>query len=189
MYLVVTYFNKKNQAGRSFRLAAFAGVKIPSGDDESRDNLGTLPTPVQTGSGSWDIFGGIVATQQTLDYQFDGQLSYRINNEAKNFDAGDVFRADGSFQKRVWPPELGSGVPGFLYAVIEANLISQSKNNVNGNNDANSGGTRLLISPGIQYVTRRWIAEGGIQIPAVQDLNGKALELDYIARAGVRFNF
>lgn len=182
-------FQQNNQAGRSFRLAAFGGAKIPTGDDETRDNLGKLPAPVQTGSGSWDLFGGIVATQQTLDYQIDGHLSYRINNKANNFDAGDVIRADGSYQIRIWPSKLGSGVPGFLYAVIEANLVSQSKNKVNGNYDANSGGTRLLISPGIQYVTRRWIAEGGIQIPALQDLNGTALELDFIARAGLRFNF
>ncbi len=43
--------------------------------------------------------------------------------------------------------------------------------------------------PGLQYVTKRWIVEAGVQIPVVQDLNGTALEKDYIFRAGFRFNF
>lgn len=34
-----------------------------------------------------------------------------------------------------------------------------------------------------------WTLEGAVQVPVVQDLNGTALENDYIVRAGVRFNF
>ena len=182
-------FHQNNQQGRSFRLAAFGGVKTPTGDDNSSDQFGILPPPVQTGSGSWDIFGGMVVTQQTLAYQFDGQLSYRVNNEAHDFEAGNVFRSDGSFQYRVWPRILSGSVPGFLYGVLEANLIYQEKNQINGGNDPNSGGTRLFISPGIQYVTRRWILEGSVQLPVRQELNGNALENDKIARAGFRVNF
>jgi len=182
-------FQQKNQAGRTLRLAAFAGLKAPTGNDTASDSLGTLPPPLQLGSGSWDVFGGMVVTRQTLDYQLDAQLSYRINNEANNFETGDVLRLDASLQKRIWPRELGSGVPGFVYAVLEVNVINQSKNTINGVNDANSGGTRVLLAPGLQYVTRRWIAETAVQFPVMQNLNGNALELDTIARAGVRFNF
>jgi len=182
-------FHQKNQAGSTLRLATFAGVKTPTGDDTASDSLGTLPPPLQVGSGSWDVFGGLVVTRQTLDYQLDAQLSYRINNEANNFEVGDVLQMDASLQKRIWPRELGSGVPGFVYAVLEMNIINQQKNTVNGANDANSGGTRFLLAPGLQYVTRRWIAEAAVQFPVSQNLNGNALELDSIARAGVRFNF
>ncbi len=182
-------FQQKNQAGRTLRLAAFAGLKAPTGDDTASDSLGTLPPPLQLGSGSWDVFGGMVVTRQTLDYQLDAQLSYRINNEANNFEAGDVLRLDASLQKRIWPRELGSGIPGFAYAVLEVNVINQSKNIINGVNDANSGGTKVLLAPGLQYVTRRWIAETVVQFPVMQNLNGNALELNTIARAGVRFNF
>ena len=34
-----------------------------------------------------------------------------------------------------------------------------------------------------------WIVEGSVQIPVSQDLNGSALENDYIVRAGFRWNF
>lgn len=175
--------------GRTFRLAPFLGVEAPTGDDDDRDGLGLLSAPLQLGSGSWDPFGGIVLTLQTLDYQVDAQASYQANTEANGFERGDEFRLDASFQYRVWPRNLGPGVPGFLYGVLEGNLIHQGKHEQNGVTDANSGGTTFFLAPGIQYVTRRWIAEAIVQLPVTQDLNGSELEDEFILRAGFRFNF
>ncbi|NIP72228.1 MAG: transporter [Gammaproteobacteria bacterium] len=179
---------QQDRPGRTFRVAPFAGVEAPTGKDDARDGLGTLPTSVQVGSGSWDYFGGVVLTYQTLKYQFDSQLSYRVNNEANGFEAGDIVRLDGSYQHRLWR-NAAQGVPDYLYGVIEVNLIHQDNNRLNGSKDPDSGGTQLFLTPGIQYVTKRWIFEGAVQVPVVQDLNGTALENDYIVRAGVRFNF
>ncbi len=181
--------HQKDQPGRTFRVAPFFGVKAPSGEDDETDALGRLPSSIQVGSGSWDPFVGVVATHQTLRYQVDSQFSYRANNKANNLDAGDVMRLDGSLQYRLRPRELTGGVPGFLYGVIEANLIHRDKNRVGGSTDPNSGGTTLFLTPGVQYITKRWIVEGAVQIPVSQDLNGTALENDFIARASVRFNF
>jgi len=180
---------QRDRPGRNFRIAPFAGIKAPTGEDDKRDSLGVLPPAVQVGTGSWDPLLGVVTTYQTLDYQLDGQISYQANTEANGFEAGDVARLDGSLQYRLWPRKLGGGVPAFLYGVIEANLMYQQNNRINGNTDPNSGGTRLFLTPGVQYVTRRWIGEAAIQLPVVQNLNGNALENDYIARFSVRFNF
>jgi hypothetical protein len=144
---------------------------------------------VQPGSGAWDAFGGAVVTYQTLEFQIDSQLSYRANGEANNFQAGNVARLDASLQYRLLPRNLGAGVPGFLYGVLEAGFVYRDNNQVGGIDDPNSGGTTLFLTPGLQYVTRRWIVEGGVQLPVVQNLNGLALENDYVARAGFRFNF
>jgi len=181
---------KQNRPGQNFRIAPFAGVKLPTGKDNDRDSLGQLPASVQLGSGSWDPLIGVVTTYQTLNYQLDGQISYQARNEANNFEAGDVTRLDGSLQYRLWPKTLtGGGTPGFLYGIIEVNWINQQKNRINGFADKNSNGSRLFLSPGIQYVTRRWITEAALQIPVSQDLNGLALENDYIGRLSVRVNF
>ncbi len=175
--------------GKTLRIAPFAGLKTPTGDHRKKDRYGLLPPSVQNGTGSWDPFGGIVLTYQTLQYQFDGQVSYRINTEADDFEAGDVARLDGSLQYRLYPRNLSGGTPGFLYGVLEMNLVHQDKNRFRGHSDPDSGGTRLFLTPGIQYVTRRWILEAAVQLPMIQDLNGKALENDYILRSGFRFNF
>ena len=175
--------------GRTFRVAPFFGMELPTGEDDETDGFGRLPPSVQAGSGSVDPFAGLVATYLSLDFEIDAQVSYKINTEANNFEFGDVARLDASFQYRLWPRSLGSGVPGFLYGILEGNLIHQNKNRSNGAQDPDSGGTTLFLMPGLQYVTKRWIVEGGVQIPVVQDLNGTALEKDYLVRFGFRFNF
>lgn len=180
---------RRDWPGRTLRVASFAGLELPTGDDDETDSFGRLPASVQPGSGSWDPFGGLVLSYQTLDFEVDAQASYRANTKANDFEFGDVARLDGALQYRLWPRELGSGVPGFLYGVLEANLIHRDKDQVSGTNDPDSGGLSLFILPGLQYVTKRWIVETGVQIPVVQDLNGTALEKDTIFRAGFRLNF
>ncbi|PCJ60364.1 MAG: hypothetical protein COA65_03830 [Rhodospirillaceae bacterium] len=180
---------RQDWLGRTLRIAPFAGIELPTGEDHESDNLGRLPPSVQLGSGSWDPFGGIVLSYQTLDFEIDAQVSYKANMEANDFAFGDVARLDGALQYRLWPRELGTGVPGFLYGVFETNLIYQDKNQVGGSDNPDSGGLSLFILPGLQYVTKRWIVEVGVQIPVVQDLGGTALEKDYVLRAGFRLNF
>ena len=175
--------------GRTLRIAPFLGVKAPTGEDNARDGFGRLPPPVQPGSGSWDALGGAIATYQTLNFQIDGQVSYKANRKANGFRAGDVAELDGSLQYRLWPSSLGSGVPAFLYGVLEANLIHSAKDNSGGIADPNSGGTTLFITPGLQYVTRKWIVEAGVQIPVVKNLNGTALKNNYVFTTGFRINF
>lgn len=180
---------KNDFPGGNFRVAPFAGIELPTGDEDDSDGLGTLPATLQLGSGSWDPFAGVVATYQTLDYQIDVSAGYKVNTEANGFEFGNEARFDASFQYRLWPRELSGGVPGFLYGVVETNLIYQGKNEINGTDDRNSGGTTLFIAPGLQYVTKRWILEAIVQLPAFQDLGGTALEDDFIVRAGFRLNF
>lgn len=180
---------QRDMKGRNFRVAAFGGLELPTGDDDDTDSLGRLPASLQLGSGSWDPFGGLIVTYQTLEYQVDTQVSYKANTEANGFEFGDEFQFDASFQYRIWPRELGRGVPGFLYGVLEGNILHQARNELRGVEDPDAGGTSLFISPGLQYVTKRWVAEVIVQLPVFQDLNGTALEDDFILRAGFRLNF
>jgi hypothetical protein len=180
---------KDDAPGRTFRIAPFIGVELPTGDDNDRDSLGRLPAPLQPGSGSWDGFGGIVLTYQTLDYQIDAQASYTLNTEANNVEFGDQAGLDASLQYRIWPRELDAGVLGFLYAVLEGNFLYADNNEINGAKDPDSGGTAFFLSPGVQYVTKRWIIEGIVQLPVYQNLNGAALEDDFAVRVGFRVNF
>jgi hypothetical protein len=182
-------FYQKNGAGRTFRLAGLGGAKIPVTSNNSRDNLGLQPGALQQSNGAWDTFAGLVATYQTLDFQLDGQALFRRNGSSGGTDFGDEFRLDGSLQVRVWPRELSSGVPAFLYAVLEANWSRKGRNNLGGILDSNSGGETLFISPGLQYVSKRYVIEAAVQIPLYQSLNGTGLESDTRLRTGFRINF
>lgn len=123
-----------DKPGRTFRIAPFMGIEVPTGKDDETDAVGRLPQPLQLGSGSWDPFLGIVLTRQTLDWEFDASISYQLNTQANDFQFGDVARLDLSYQYRVWPRKLSSGVPGFFYGVLESNLIWQDKNELVGYN-------------------------------------------------------
>ncbi|MCI0666685.1 MAG: transporter [Methylococcaceae bacterium] len=180
---------QRDWPGRTLRVAPFAGFKAPTGKDSEMDSFGRLPPGVQPGSGSWDTFGGLVATYQTLDFEIDGQISYLGNGKTDRFQAGDEARLDLSLQYRLWPRILTAGVPGFWYGLIESNLVYQEKNRIVGKIDPDSGGIRWYLTPGLQYITKRWVVEVAVQLPVVQDLNGSALENSYIVRAGIQVNF
>jgi len=176
--------------GDTLRIAPFLGLKIPTGAHDIRDAFGLLPRPLQSGSGSWDPFAGMAITRQTLDWEFDVAASYQVNTKASGFEFGDEVRLDTSFQYRVLPRSLQDvGVPAFVYAVLESSLIWNGKNKLAGATDINSGGTTWNLTPGLQYVTRRYVLETAVQIPTIQRLNGTALETDWVWTAGFRWNF
>lgn len=175
--------------GATFRIAPFAGVKAPTGDTNARDHRGKLPASVQAGSGSWDVFGGAIATYASTDYTVDGQIGYRENRRGNGSETGDIIRADASLQYRLWPETLDAGTPGFFYGVLETNLMHQGRSRVAGVVDADTGGTSFTLVPGVQYATRRWIAELALQVPVHQNLNGNALRNDYQLRTGIHVNF
>ena len=179
-----------DKLGDTLRIAPFAGLKVPTGVSDKRDALGVLPRPLQSGSGSWDPFVGITLTRQTLDWEFDTAASYQLNSKASGFEFGDEARFDASFQYRIVPQSLDDmGVPAFIYAVLESNLIWNGKNKLVGTTDINSGGMTWNLVPGLQYVTRRYVLETAIQLPVVQRPNGTALETDWVWSAGFRRNF
>lgn len=175
-------------AESTFRVAPFGGFKMPTGDRHESDALGGLPRPLQLGSGSWDGLGGIAVTWQTKQWELDADVAYKKNSEADGFRFGDEFSTDLSFAYRVWPGQLGAGVPGFLFAVVETNLVSQRRNEVAGIRDPDSGATRWDIDLGLEYATTNFIVEGIVQIPAVDEANGAGLGNDFRFTAGVRWN-
>ncbi len=182
----------QDKVGGTTRVGLFAGLEFPTGDHSAGDRLGEFPRPFQLGSGSWDPLIGAVFTTSTLKYQWDIVAQYKFNTEGHGFEFGDIFRHDLSFQYRIWPEKLTkklTKVPSFVNFVLEANGIFRRKNRNKGVLDTNSGGYILFISPGIQYVKKRFIAEISVQIPAVQRLNGVQPEHKFIFVLGIRAQF
>lgn len=179
---------RKNGRSKILSLSTFGGLELPTGADNLRDTRGRLPQPLQRGTGSINSFGGLVITYQSLEWFFTGTSSYQINTRANNFEFGDTYRLDGVAKYRLFPRELSTGVPSFLYLVLESNLIWQDKNVFNNSTDRNSGGTIWFLDPGLQYVTKKFIIEGIIQVPVNQNLNGNALENDFITTISLRMN-
>lgn len=180
---------QRDRPGGTSRLAPFVGVEVPTGRDDAADARGPLPAPLQLGSGSWDPLAGLVATRQTLDWQLDAAVSFQANTEANDYELGDVARLDVSYQHRVLPRDLGGGVPAFVYAVVESNLVRQGRDRAAGRAVGDSDGTTWYFAPGVQYVTKRLIVEAAVQVPVAQNLHGEARESDWIGILSARVNF
>lgn len=172
----------------TIRIAPFGGVKLPTGDHDHADALGRLARPLQLGSGSWDGLGGVAFTWQTKQWEFDADAGFRNTTGADGFQFGDEFFSDQSFQYRMWPRTLGSGVPAFLFAVVESNLTAQARSTIGSASDPDSGGTRWDLGLGLQYVTTNYILEGIVQMPAIDRPNGTGLRNDLRLTVGLRWN-
>jgi len=123
---------KRDRQGETVRIAPFAMIKAPTGDDDESDSLGRLPRKLQLGSGSWDYTLGVVTSWQTFKWELDSSVSYRFNTKADSFSFGDEAKVDISCQHRLLPRKLGSGMPYFFNGVIESSLVWKDKNETKG---------------------------------------------------------
>ncbi len=179
-----------NRPGETFRAQILGGLKFPTGRDDKSDAMGQLPPPMQLGSGSYDPAVGGTFTWQRLRWQADFGLSYKINTKANGFRFGDTLAHDAAFQYRLSPQTLPEqGVPSFIYGVLELNGRWAERSELHGAKVGDSGGYTLFISPGLQYVTQRWVAEISVQLPLIQDLNGNQVKTDYVLSAGFRIRY
>ncbi|MFQ6004931.1 MAG: transporter [Woeseia sp.] len=168
---------RSDQLGRTLRIAPYAGVRLPTGRDG------------KTGDGSVDVFGGLIVTIASTKWNLDSQLRYDRNREADGFERGDSASFESSFQYRLAPGRVTQDTTAFVFGVLELSANEYERNRIGGVPDPNSGGFQLYLTPGLQYSTRRWIADFGVKIPIANDLNGTALEPDYSILTSIRINF
>ena len=141
---------------------------------------------MRLGSSSVELLLGAIFTRQTQWVEFSPDLGYQANAGHDDLQFGDTFRHDTGMWVRVWPKEFPEWkAPKSIHAVLEFNGVWQGKHR-SGGTLKNSGGYTLFVSPGIQYVTPRWLLETSVQLPIVNSPNGNGLETDWIVVAGVR---
>ncbi len=148
----------RDAPGSTLRIAPFAGLRAPTGSDHQDDGMGVLPRPLQPGTGAWSTLLGVVMTDQSLNREWGADASYRFSNAADGFEFGDEARLDFSYHLRIARAGPAGGVPHFVYAGLEGNLLWQDRNRSGGREDPDSGGTTLYLAPVLQYVTRRVVA-------------------------------
>lgn len=171
----------KDLPGEAQRFSLVGGLELPTGDDKAQLKLG---------SGSVDPITGILFTKQSLSQEFDVDLTYQFNTEAKNFEFGDILKYNLAYQKRIWPRILPEkGIYSQFNLVLELNGEYAQKDKSNENIVKDSGGNTLFLSPGIQLATKRWVLETSVQLPIIQDLNGSQLETDYTVVTSLRLTF
>ena len=161
-------FWRRDGIGVQNSAAVITGVKLPTGDDDKTPRLG---------SGSTDYLLALAVARESLKWYYFGDVRYRLNTEGSGGRrAGNVVFADFAIGIR---PRKTVYLRPDLVVIAELNFESRDRNELFGVDVADSGGTRLFLSPSFFFTYRNWALKGGIQFPVDQDLNGNQPESDY----------
>ncbi len=174
--------------GRS-RYFATAGVKMPTGVTDVRNEAGDQPEPAaRPGSGSWDFLVGAGSEWRVGGTRADdaGSIPLRLSVTGRlNGRGTEEYRIGSQVQAH-----LASELPiGRTVAVLgQANFRVKGKDDVgaSGLEEEDTGGSWLYLSPGLRVSTgSRASIYGLVQIPVYQRVNGIQLVSDANLYLGV----
>lgn len=157
-------FHQRDEPGRTTRWAAIAGAELP-----------TFDRPFS--SESVDPIIGTVWTHQRHDWWIDWDLSYKLNTGG-GVDRHDQARANTALSHRLLDGQHDELGPWVLYAIGEINASYWT-----------DGSRQIFGSPGLQFITPRWIVEAGVQLPIHQRMKAPRLETDFTTIVSLRVQF
>ncbi|MCH8026938.1 MAG: transporter [candidate division Zixibacteria bacterium] len=172
---LVYQLDRKN---KTVRVASKAGVKLPTGNEDTQPALGT---------GSTDYFFSTVAgwLEKRVGVFIEG--IYNVNTSKDSLDFGNSFSYNLALGYRLLPTVYETYPSPQINGYLELNGTTVAKSEVNGAKDDNSGGTILFLSPGLQYIGGRgWLVETSFQYPIINQPNGTQLATDWTLSFGTR---
>ena len=172
---VVHQIDKRQETSR---FVLKSSVTLPTGDEDAKPALG---------DGTTDYSFGVVAGWIKPRVSLTTEGVYSLNTSRRGMNYGDSFTYNFALGYRLSPRIYRTYPSPQVNVYLELNGLTTKRNELNGLNLENTGGTTLLLSPGIQYIGgRKWLVEGSIQFPVIDELNGMQLETDIIASLGLR---
>ncbi|MCH7527713.1 MAG: transporter, partial [Planctomycetes bacterium] len=148
--------------GETIRWAVVGGLNIRSGDSDFT-------------SDGYDPIVGTVVTWKRDRAGLYADLIYQLNTgggESRH----DALRYDVAYAYRLTPARFEPGNAWEVDAVAELN-----------GRYGTDGSHEIFLSPGLQFITKRWIFETSLQLPVIQDINGP--QTDYRFVVGVRYQW
>ena len=147
-----------------------------------------MPKTLQLGTGSVDYSAGFIVTHSIGPLGLSGDLIYDFNNASEGFAFGDVLHYDIALGYRVLPRVYRTYPAKQINLYLEANGTWSGRSTSGGTTLPDSGGSLLLLSPGVQFIPWPSVAlEATYQVPVWQDLNGAQLAFDPVFKVGLRW--
>ena len=170
-------------------IAAFGGVKFPTGRDDVRNSAGERLEPSATaGSGAYDGMLGLAWSRfLTSQFSFDLSAQYTRRGEAHDFKLGDRIDAGVAFAYR-----FTRDIQKFpqVSAFAEANVRYLYKSEDDGERDPDTGGTAVFLTPGVRVgFTKSLSFTVSAPLPVMQDLNGTQLKTNYKVNGALNLSF
>ncbi len=171
-------FWRRDRLGMQDSIAFVTGTKLPSGDDDKSPRLG---------SGSTDFLFGLAAARESLLWYYFGDIRYRLNTVGSGgLKKGDTMFADIAIGIRPWPVEY---LKPDLVVLAEVNWERLLRDESDGLNVKDSGGSLVFVSPSFFFTYRNWAVKGGVQIPTYKNLYDGQPEEDYRFKLTVEVHY
>jgi hypothetical protein len=178
--------------------ALMAGIKTPTGETEETTLEGELfETEHQPGSGSWDPLLGLALTQDLGSVALDASLVYAFTTEGEqdselgdraDYSLGVSHRLGGGAHEH--EHDAGSHFHTAWDLILEVNGAWEDRHEVGGEEEENSGGNVVYVSPGARFIlNNRWSAFFSGGVPVVRDIRASHPENDYRLVAGFSTSF
>lgn len=165
------------------------GVKFPTGVDDRTNNAGEkLEAVDQPGSGSYDFTTGLAYSRWLTDkWTLDTNIQYIFRTEgARDFKIGDRMDWNLATSYQVIPRNIYPNVA----PVGEVNVRYLFRDEQNGRDEINSGGTTIFLSPGVRVgITSRCGVGTSVSFPVFQNLLGEQQETDFKVAVGINYSF
>lgn len=165
------------------QIALHVGVKLPTGSTKEEDGNGNkLPPRMQLGTGSTDPFIGVLYTKNWHPFWLHANIHYTFTTvNPDDYEYGDLLTGDLAFQYQAHR---------HLILNMEINEESAGRDKSHGTEVANTGGSKVFVSPGVQYKPfSGTVFELSYQAPVWQELNGRQLSEGQRVLLGLKYNF
>ena len=139
------------------------------------------------GTGSTDYFITAVAGSIRGRTGIYGEGIYNVNTSNDVVDFGNSVAYNLALGFRLSPAVYETYPSPQLNLFIELNGMTVARSTRAGRQMGDTGGTVVFLSPGLQYVGgRRWLVEGSVQLPIVNEPNGRQLATSWTTLLGIR---
>jgi len=173
-------------------LAFFGGIKLPFGDDNETDEGGTGNAPLdpalQPGSGAFDFqLGAAYSRYLSSAVSLDTSVAYTYRTRADDFKIGDLILFGVALSYRFTESVQVFPQPS---AFLELNVRHLFRNREGSEEEENSGGTALFVSPGFRLgFSDRVSFTIALQIPVVQALHDEQQLTKFKVSTGLTLSF
>ncbi len=158
------------------RYLVSAGVEAPTGVDDAENEDGDRPEPAaQIGSGSWDVLAGFGAEWFLGGGggETDNGIPLRLSVNGRWNGPGTDDYSIGSQAQVNASSEMPIGRTFALLGQVNFRVREKDDTGSSGEEDADTGGSWLYLSPGLRVSTGgRTSIYGLVQIPVYQRVNG-----------------
>ena len=154
-------FYKRHDLASTTLLAGQAGVKLPTGATDKRDNMGgVMDAHIQPGTGSTDILLGVNLSHATGRFTLAANLLYFINGEGETGDEkhefGDMLNYDVTGIYRIYPDTPPGPTVSLALGIAGEWRAKEKEDGV----DIGINGHVVFLNTGLLFIPGpKWIAE------------------------------